>query len=394
MGRRPKSIALTGAMALVASTFGMGVVAPAAQANERLPWSTVGYPNCVSPVQTWCVESVSIERVGFPKQQATWVPAADEVISENGASPINPTSARTSYPGRWSLEAWPTETLSYDGVFIEARPASEGSDFLWIRVQPANSRGDGTVGQAITGVPSQVDGFDVVRDLSPEMTITVNVRINGALEPSGSIILANGSIKQSVVSSGKLLTFSATPTAIPQARTARDCEGENGRARAVVRQQYAFVVFSNTQQGYGYDGMTGDLAISSNGPCYLTTPSYNSASGEFSFIAAAPHFAENGTRVNRGFYQAVIPLADATILFGITNLREVKSALVLIVENEEGDEVPVQYSVRAAKGVITITYRNFQYSKKTVIVKVKPKLWKKKYKKVAAKAQKKASGKR
>lgn len=394
MGLRPKSIALTGSIALVASTIGMGVVAPAAQANERLPWSTGGYPNCVSEVQTWCVESVSIERVGFPVQEATWVPAADPVISENGTSPVNPTSTRTSYPGRWSLEAWPTETLSYDGVFIEARPASEGSDFLWIRVQPANSRGDGTVGQAITGTPSQVDGFDVVRDLSPEMTITANVRIAGALEPSGSIIMANGSIKTSNVASGKLITFTATPTAIPQARNSRDCEGENGRARAVVRQQYAFVVFSNTRQGYGYDGMTGDLSISSNGPCYLTTPSYAPATGEFSFVAAAPHFAENGTTVNRGFYQAVIPLADATILFGISKLSQVKAALVLVVENEEGDEIPVQYSVRAARGLITITYRNFTYSKKTVIVKVKDKLWKKKYKKAAAKAQKKASGKR
>lgn len=392
MGRSPKSFALTGAIALIASTIGMAVVAPAAQADERLPASSTGYAVCTSDVQTWCVESVSIERVGFPVQEAVWVPAAEAVVSENGASPVNPTSSRTSYPGRWSLEAWPTETLSYDGVFVEARPASEGSDFLWIRVQPANSRGDGTVGQAITGTPSQVDGFDVVRDLSPDMTITVNVRIAGALEPSGTIIMANGTIKQSVVPSGKLLTFTATPTAIPQAGSSRDCEGESGRARAVVRQQYAFVVFSNTLQGYGYDGMSGNLSISSNGPCYLTTPTYDAANGEFSFIAAAPHFAENGTTVNRGFYQAVIPLSDATILFGITNLKEVKSALVLVIENEEGEEVPVQFSVRAAKGLITITYRNFQYSKQTVTVKVKDKLWKKKYKKVAAKAQKKARG--
>lgn len=206
--------------------------------------------------------------------------------------------------------------------------------------------------------------------------------------------MANGTIKQSVVASGKLLTFTATPTAIPQAGSSRDCQGESGRARAVVRQQYAFVVLSNTLQGYGYDGMSGNLSISSNGPCYLTTPTYDAANGEFSFVAAAPHFAENGVTVNRGFYQAVIPLSDATILFGITNLKDVKSALVLVlvIENEEGEEVPVQFSVRATKGLITITYRNFQYSKQTVTVKVRDKLWNKKYKKVAAKAQKKARG--
>lgn len=390
MGRRPKTIVFTGAIALVASTIGMGVVTPAAQANERLPWSSNGYPVCSSEVQTWCVDSVIIERLGFPAQEATWVPAADPVVSENGASPVNPTSSKVSYAGRWSLEAWPTETLSYDGVFIEAIPASQGSDFLWIRVQPANSRGDGTVGRAIRETPSAKDGEDVPRDLTEDMTITANVRIGGTLEPSASILMANGTIKQTRISSGKLLAFTATPASIPQANGRADCEGETGRARAVVRQQYAFVVFSNTLQGYGYDGMTGDMSISTNGPCYVTTPSYSEDSGEFTFFAAAPHFNEDGSAVNRGFYQAVIPLADATILFGITDLKQVKAVLELVVENEDGEEVPVQYSVRASKGVISITYRNFSYSVQKVTVKIKDKFWKN-YKKVAKRAQKKAS---
>ena len=207
---------------------------------------------------------------------------------------------------------------------------------------------------------------------------------------SGGIILGNGIVKQSDDEARDRILFSGSPTSVPQARTSADCMGESGRARAVVRQLYAFVVFSNLRQGYGYDGMTGGLNVLSNGPCYLSTPTYNPATGEFSFVAAAPHFAEDGTTVNRGFYQAVIPLADATILFGITDLRQVKAALEVVVENEAGEEVPVQYSVAAAKGMITVTYRNFQYSKQTVTVKVKAKLWKK-YKKVAAAAQKKAS---
>ena len=392
MGIRPRSIALTGVVALVASTIGMGVVAPAAQAEERLPWISTGYPVCAADDQTWCIESVVVERVGFPDRAATWVPADDTVLSAQGASPVNPTSSKISYSGRWSFEGWPTETVLYDGVYIDAKPASEGSDFLRIGVEPANSRGDGTVGKAIRETPSQVDGDTVTRDLSPDMAITVAVRIDGVLEPSGIVIVANGTVKQSLVSSGKLLTFSATPAAIPQNVSSRaNCEGEDGRARAVVRQQYAFVVFSNTAQGYGYDGMTGNLTISSNGTCYLSTPDYEEATGEFTFAAAAPHFNEDGTRPNRGFYQATIPLADATILFGITNLKQVKAALVLVVENEEGEEVNVQYSIRAANGAISISYRNFTYSAKTVTVKVKDKLWKK-YKKVAQAAQKKAGG--
>jgi hypothetical protein len=88
--------------------------------------------------------------------------------------------------------------------------------------------------------------------------------------------------------------------------------------------------------------MTGDLTISSNGPCYLTTPTYDPSTGEFEVLASAPHFSENGTTVNRGFYQAVIPLEDARILFGITRLSKVEAALTLVVENDEGQEVPVQ----------------------------------------------------
>lgn len=392
MRRSLRSICVTGALALVASTIGIGVVAPAAQsATPGLPGSTTGYPVCASEAQYWCIESVSFERAGFPPQIATWVPAADAVISEAGGSPVNPTSTKTSYSGRWSFEGWPTETLLYDGVYIEARPASVGSDFLWMRVQPANSRGDGTVGQAIRETTSAVDGFDVVRDLSPDMTVTAVLRIDVGLEMSGAILMGNGIVKQSDDLNRDRIALSGSPTPIPQARTSADCEGEAGRARAVVSQLYAFAVFSNLNQGYGYDGMTGGLTIATNGPCYVTTPTYDPTSGEFSFVAAAPHFAEDGATVNRGFYQAIIPMEDATILFGITDPKQVKAALVLVVENEAGEEVPVQYSVRASKGLISITYRNFQYSKQTVTVKVKDKLWKK-YKKVAAAAQKKAGG--
>lgn len=389
MGLRPRLTAAAGVLALVASTISFAVAAPAAlSAGAGLPPSTNGYPVCATPEQYWCVETVTFERAGMPPAIGTWIPAA-QVVS---AVPGRPTSTKNSYPGVWSFEdQWPGVDMGYDGIYLEAKPASEGSDFLWIRVQPANARGNGTVGQAITGTPSLVDGFDVVQSLDPDTTVSAVIRIEAGLEMSAGILMGNGLVKQSDDEAGDRILFTGSPTSIPQARTQADCTGEAGRARAVARQLYAFVVFSNLRQGYGYDGMTGGLNILSNGPCYLSTPTYDPATGEFSFVAAAPHFAEDGVTVNRGFYQAVIPLEDATILFGITELRQVKAALEVVVENEAGEEVPVQYSVAAARGLITITYRNFQYSKQIVTVKVKAKLWKK-YKKIAAAAQKKASG--
>ena len=69
-------------------------------------------------------------------------------------------------------------------------------------------------------------------------------------------------------------------------------------------------------------------------------------------------------------------------------------ALELVVENENGEDVPVQYSVAARRGVISVAALNFQFSRPTFTLKVKEKLWKKKYKKAAEKNRKKAAGKR
>lgn len=389
MGKSPRLVAIGGAFALLASTIAMGVAAPAAQSEEyRLP--ATDFAPCTMTGQFYCIESVTLEMQGMPAKKAIWyakgttVPTTDDTSITPMPSTPQPTQA-TNYPGRWSFPGFPVDILGYDGVYVQSGPASTASDFAWIRMQPAAARADGTVGRAVVA-----EGATSPRDLDAGMKITAVMRF-GPLMPTANVMVADGSIKNAVVAGSNTITFTGYPTSVPRAATSADCNGESGKALDKVMQMYAFVVFGNTRQSFGYDGMSGGLSVSTNGTCYITTPTYDPVSGTFAFTASAPHFAPDGTTVNRGFYIATIPLVDAALLFGITNPKEVKAALELTMENDAGMDVPVTFSVAARNGVITVAATNFQFSKPTFKLKVKKALWTKKYKKAAEAARKKAS---
>lgn len=393
MGIRPRSIALTGVVALVASTIGMGVVAPAAQAEERLP--ATDFRPCTSPVQFYCVDSVTFELDGFPAQTGVWVPTGqaipqptpDDTSITPTPPPLQPTSsgATRTYPGRWSFEGFPVEAVGYDGIYVQVGPAGTGSDFAWVRMQPASARADGTVGMAVAA-----EGSTSPRNLDPTAKLTVNIRF-GPLEPTANVMVANGSIKKSGGDGANSITFSGYPVDVPQGNS-QSCSGETGSASAIVKQMYAFIVFGNTRQSFGYDGMTGNMSVSTNGTCLMTLPRYVAGTGEFIIETSAPHFAPDGVTVNRGFYNALIPLQDAALLFGISDPKEVRAVLEISVESEDGEDVPVTKSISVRRGVISITVTGFEFSKPTITVKVKEKLWKKKYKKAAQKNRAKAKG--
>ena len=392
MRRSLRSVSIVGALALVASTIAVGVVTPAAQAEERLP--ATDFRPCTVAGQFYCIESLTFEMDGFPAQTGVWVPSGQPIPTSDDTSlapvtpGLQPTSTTVTYPGRWSFGGFPVDLVGYDGIYVQVGPASTASDFAWVRMQPASARADGTVGRAVSA-----EGSNSPRDLDSAMKLTVNIRF-GPLEPTANIMVADGSIKRSGTTGANNVTFSGYPVKVPRQASTRDCEGEDGRALDIVNQMYAFVVFGNTRQSFGYDGMSGDLSVATNGTCFITTPTYDPATSAFSFQASAPHFAPDGVQVNRGFYIASIPLQDAALLFGITDPRQVRAVLELSVENENGEDVPVQYSVAARRGVISVAALNFQYSKPTFTLKVKPAAWKKKYKKAAEAARKKAAAKR
>ena len=126
-------------------------------------------------------------------------------------------------------------------------------------MQPASARADGTIGRAVAA-----EGSDTPRDLDGAMKLTVNIRF-GPLEPTANVMVADGSIARSGTEGANNITFSGYPVQVARQSSTRDCEGETGKALDVVRQMYAFVVFGNTRQSFGYDGMSGDLSVSTNG---------------------------------------------------------------------------------------------------------------------------------
>lgn len=391
------------ALSLLTGTLGVSLVGPALADEERLP--AAEFRPCSTPTQIYCIESVTFAIDGLEPREGEWVPAGQEIpappvpepepveddttTSEVGSVSVSVANLVIdplgTLPGRWSFPGFPVDIVGYDGVLVQVGPASTASDFAWIRITPVGMRPDGTVGRAV-----EAEGSKTPRNLDQGMRTTVVMRF-GPLEPTANVQVADGRITSKVIADNNVVTFSGYPVLVARSSSSAACLGDSGVALDRVYQQYAFIVFGNTRQSFGYDGMSGRLSIATNGTCRISTPTYDENTGEFSFVASAPHFAPDGVEVNRGFYIASIPIQDATLLFGITEAKQVKAALELTVENEQGIDVPVQYSVGVRRGVIKVSATGFQYSQPTFTLSVKDKLWERKYKKKAKKAQKRAS---
>jgi hypothetical protein len=237
-----------------------------------------------------------------------------------------------------------------------------------------------------------------VRSLNPDTSMRVVVRL-GALIPAITVAVSNTEevgksiANKSVDDDGiPVITFQGAPVPVPIATSSRDCADETGKAAAKPYQLYALVSFENSRDPFGIPGLSGDILVSSNGACRLTTPTWSPETLSFSFVASAPHFAPDGTTVNRGFYRAFIPTTDAAMLFGISDPKQAATALELVFEETEGGAVSVEKRVAVQKAKtrkvidpktkkkitevvrpeqIVIAFTNFQYSSPKMTVRVK-----------------------
>lgn len=387
-----KKILIAGASTLALIANLLVSIVPSANAALNVPKSV--WPVCSQTRTVYCVDSVSVTTLAGKTIALTWVADGASLtpvdsttaISDSSTAVTDSTTASTpivaipalatgrAVSGRWTSTDWSTEgldLLGYGGLYVEAKTANEFVNHIFMNVLPTITSSANKV-----SIATQPANTNYPANLDSDISIAVNVK-TGEVKPGVVVgVGTNFAGDYSTANGASTIKFSGSPVNVPLAASSADCSGEIGVARAMVRQLQAVLFLNNEgQSAFGVDGVTGDMVVSSNGVCDLSTPVWNAELKEFTFTAAAPHFAPDGTTLNYGFYKAVIPAADAKLLWGLENANDAVKALnVQIISNvNEGNNVISTVGVRNGKIIIDIS--GFHYSRPKLKISLK-KDWK------------------
>lgn len=275
--------------------------------------------------------------------------------------------------GRWTLANWNAAGLGYlgyEGLFVDAKAANEFVNHPLIDVVPTINKSDNK-----TYLAAQSGNAKYATHLDSDITISLTLRV-GEIQP-GVTIAVGTDVTLDFDSSRSLsrLTVAGNPVTVPLAAKAADCTGENGIAKANVRQFQALIFLEGETAGFGVDGVSGEMYVGSNGVCSLSTPVWSEADKSFTWQVAAPHFAPDGTTENYGFYKAVIPFEDAALLWGLTNPQDAVTALEVTIQTEAGGSSAALANISAKNNKIIIDVSGFQYSRPKLKIALK-KGWK------------------
>jgi hypothetical protein len=274
--------------------------------------------------------------------------------------------------GRWTHSNWAglgLNSLGYDGLYIKSSALGEFqrawfmADVLPVLVDKDNK-------SFIAGQPGN-NKFAI--NLDADLTVSVKLRI-GEMIPGVTVAVATGvTVSNQKTRDFNTMTFSGSAVTVPLAAKVADCRDEVGVAKANVRQLQIISLSQNDDQsGFGVPGTSGNMFVGSNGVCELSTPVWNEEDKTLTWRVAAPHFAPDGVTVNRGFYKAVIPTADAALLWGLTNPRDAASALEISLETEESGSTSAFTRVISVKnGNIIIDVAGFEYSRPKIKLGIK-----------------------
>lgn len=388
-GNMKKSlVASSSAFALILSL--LGAVMPTANAALNVP--KAAWPVCSQSRTVFCVESISVTTVSGGTVALTWVPDGvalapidtstatvdtSTVTSDTSTAPIItlPTlSTGRAISGRWTSLDWSAKGLAllgYDGLYVDAKTITDFDNNISINVLPTIT----TTANKIN-VATQPANPNFPANLDADLVLDITVRTR-EVKPGVLIgVGTNFSADYSTANGQSTIKFSGSPVTVPLAAKSADCSGETGVARALVRQFQAYLFLnSDGQSAFGVDGLTGDMVVASNGVCDLSTPMWNAADKEITFTSAAPHFAPDGTTLNYGFYRAVIPVADAKLLWGLENASDAVKALniQIISTVNEGNNLISTVGVRSGKIIVEIS--GFHYSRPKLKISLK-KDWK------------------
>lgn len=368
------------AFALIAGLF--IAAPPAAQAALNVPKSP--WPICSPTRTTYCIDAVTVTTSSGVPMALTWVPTGSDLSAPESSTvtdsstaivkTIPPVATGRAVAGRWTAIDWSSNDLDafgYSGLYVEAKTANEFVNHIYIDVLPTTM--DSAKNIALANQPANPK---YATNLDGDLSISVTVK-TGEIKPGVLVgVGANFTGDYTKTTGQSIIKFTGNPVMVPLAAKSADCSGETGVAKANVRQLQAMLFINNEgQSAFGVEGTSGDMVVSSNGVCDLGTPIWNAEAKEFTWTAAAPHFAADGVTENLGFYKAIIPAADAKLLWGLENPNDAVKALSVQVSTTEGGTSSAVAAIGVSGGKIIIDISGFKYSRPKLKIALK-KGWK------------------
>jgi hypothetical protein len=349
-----------------------GIIIPIWVTRDALVngWAVAGTPAAV-PADPAAAATTTTPTTESATAEATELAATAPLAPEPGVAVGTPAEAGRALVGRWTHPDWQglnLGALGYDGLYVEARTPNEFvSSMLFVDVLPTLTGSDKK-----TSLAGQVGNKAYAVSLDSDIVITVKVRVG---EMQTGVTVAVGTdivVKQEPGGEYNAISITGTPVTVPLAKNVKDCEGEEGISKANVRQFQMIAMASNDDNsGFGVEGTSGGMYVGTNGVCGLSTPVWSEEEKAFTWRAAAPHFAPDGVTVNKGFYKAVIPTADAALLWGMTNPNDAASALEISLTTEAGGTAAFLKNISVKNGRIIIDVSGFEYSRPKLKIGIK-----------------------
>jgi len=349
-----------------------GIIIPIWVTRDALVngWAVAGTPAAV-PADPAAAATTATPTTESATAEAAELAATAPLAPAPGVAVGTPAEAGRSLVGRWTHPDWQglnLGALGYDGLYVEARTPNEFvSSMLFVDVLPTLTGSDKK-----TSLAGQVGNKSYAVSLDSDIVITVKVRVG---EMQTGVTVAVGTdivVKQEPGGEYNAISITGTPVTVPLAKNVKDCEGEEGVSKANVRQfQMIAMAANDDNSGFGVEGTSGGMYVGSNGVCGLSTPVWSEEDKAFTWRAAAPHFAPDGVTVNKGFYKAVIPTADAALLWGMTNPNDAASALEISLTTEAGGTAAFLKNISVKNGRIIIDVSGFEYSRPKLKIGIK-----------------------
>ena len=340
------------------------VFLPSAHAAINLPKGSWQVCSDSAANPNYCVESVLLISQTGVKTPLTW--------STSGASlkPANNLAvAGKALPGSWSTNSWASVGLAesgYGGIFIDAKAANEFVPWVFVDVQPAISNGGNVALAANPNSPN----YPI--NLAQEVTISITLRIGEIKTGVTFGVGVDVSVDTQQLASYSTIILEGNPVTVPSAKSSKDCVGNLGVATSLTRQFQSVIVPKNDPLGFDVAGTSGKLYVGSNGICKLSTPIWKAETKHFVYSASAPRLAPDGTTINKGFYRAIIPIADAKVLWGLTNPNDAAKALVVSLITSDGGTKVATSTIAVLNGNIIIEVSNFDFPDPALDIALNP----------------------